>query len=237
MDFSLTDEQKAIRDTVRSFMPQGGHAAGGRGAAARAARRARHHPRRVRRAAAQGEELRLLGHRHARGVRRHGPAGRHPVADLDRAGPHVRAVPVRRRGRQHPVLRRRAAEAGVPAPDHQGRADLLLRDHRAGRRVRRGEHPSVGPPRTATTGSSTARRRSSPRATTPTSRSSSRSPTGRRAPHKRLHRVPRRPVDGLDARSSSRPWARAARRRWSSTTCGCPTATSSASSARASSWR
>jgi hypothetical protein len=30
--------------------------------------------------------------------------------------------------------------SGVPAPDHRGRPDLLLRDHRAGRRIGRGEH-------------------------------------------------------------------------------------------------
>ena len=103
----------------------------------------------------------------------------------------------------------RSRSGSTCIPTIEGERHLLLRDHRAGRRLRRGEHQAAAPAATATTGSSTARRRSSPTATTPTSPSSSRSPTGRRAPATAA--PPRSWSTGrwAGAPSSSRPWARA----------------------------
>ena len=123
---------------------------------------------------------------------------------------------------------------GVPAADHRGRPHLLLRDHRARRRIGRGEHQlrrpagrrRLGPQRREDVHHQRQRRRLRHRGR------GHRQGEGR--PRRRHHRVPGGPANGLEVRARSRPWARAARRRCSSTTSGCRRATSSARSARAS---
>ena len=142
MDFALSDEQRAIRDTARSFIDKEVMPLEPEVLRRERARRARPGAR----ASCASCSARPASSASGGSATPEEYGGvdlpaRHPVADLDRARPHVRPVPLRRRGRQHPVPRQRRAAAGVPAPDHRGRAGVLLRDHRARRRLRRREHP------------------------------------------------------------------------------------------------
>ena len=103
-----------------------------------------------------GARLGLLGHRH--------------VARLQR--PRHRAA--------HP-RRLRGAEEEVPRPPDRGAAPRLVLPHRAGRRLRRLRHEDHRRQARATSGSSTARSASSPTAATPTGTRSTPRPTRRPA--------------------------------------------------------
>ena len=103
MDFDLSAEEREIRDWVRTFVrkeivplePQvlERERRGERGL----------HGRRAEQPSGQGSLVRLLRHPDAGESRRDGAGRRRRGAHRDRAGPVVRAVPLRRRGRQHPL--------------------------------------------------------------------------------------------------------------------------------------
>ena len=149
MDLSLTDEQQAFRALAREFLDREAvpHRAqwdrdesvdlailpeDGRARLLRA-----HHPGGVRR---RRRRLRDLRARHGGARPRRLVAARHRVG-LQRAGRQV-----------DPRVRHRGAEAGVAAADRVGRGARLLRPHRAGRRVGRGQPDLARRPRRATTG-------------------------------------------------------------------------------------
>ena len=95
-------------------------------------------------AAAQGEGRRLVGHQHARAVRRHRPRPGDVRDRGDGDRPDLRPVPVRRLGRQHPLRRHRRAEAAVPHPHHQRRAPQLFAITEPGGGLRRPQHQDPG---------------------------------------------------------------------------------------------
>jgi hypothetical protein len=92
VDFSLNDEEKAIRETARTFMRKDVMPL--EDEVLRRERQARAGPatRRTARTSAQGSGVRVLGTVHTGTVRRHESAGGDAVADLDRDRALVRAL-------------------------------------------------------------------------------------------------------------------------------------------------
>ena len=178
-DSLLSEEERAVRDTVRTWVDENLHSRHRRGVhrgpVPQAADSRHGRAGAVRRQPARG--IRLRGAQQ-RGLRPHhagAGAGRlgHPLVRLGagRAGD----VPDLR-------LRLRRAEAALAAPARLGPGDRLLRPDRAGLRLesRRHDHHRARRPRTA--GCSTAPRCGSPTAPRPRSRSSGPRPAGSTTP-------------------------------------------------------
>ena len=150
VDFSLSRRRSGpLRDTIRQFIAQevmplkapGAAQRAHRAAAVLSRRQCRRELQRRARAGGAGGAI-----EHPGGVRGHRRSARScPRSSRWRSRPDVRAVSVRRRGRQDPVRGDDEQREEVPTAGDQGRAGELLRGHRAGRGFR-SRHIGSGAP-------------------------------------------------------------------------------------------